>query len=74
MSYYTVTAVHQDSEIGYGEGESDAYAIQDCISTADDEPSFALDAVTRLHANCYIVRFYFTNHALTPQQHALDLN
>lgn len=44
------------------------------ISTADDEPSFAVDAVTRLHANCYTVRFYFTNHAHYPQQHALDLN
>jgi len=60
--------------------ELDAYmltfaALPDLtISTADDEPSFALDAVTRLHANCYTVRFYFTNHALTPQQCALDLN
>jgi hypothetical protein len=44
------------------------------ISTADDEPSFAVDAVTRLHADCYTVRFYFTNHAHYPQQHALDLN
>ena len=43
----------------------------DCI---DDEPSFAVDAVSGLHADCYTVRFYFTNHALTPQQHALDLN
>lgn len=44
------------------------------ISTADDEPSFAVDAVTRLHADCHTVRFYFTNHAHYPQQHALDLN
>lgn len=44
------------------------------ISTDDDEPSFAVDAVSGLHADCYTVRFYFTNHALTPQQHALDLN
>lgn len=40
----------------------------DCI---DDEPSFAVDAVSGLRADCYTVRFYFTNH---PQQQALDLN
>jgi hypothetical protein len=44
------------------------------ISTADDEPSFTVDAVSGLHADCYTVRFYFTNHAHYPQQHALDLN
>jgi hypothetical protein len=44
------------------------------VSCMDDEPSFAVDAVSGLHADCYTVRFYFTNHALTPQQHALDLN
>ena len=49
-------------------------ALPDLFITTDDEPSFAVDAVTRLHADCYIVRFYFTNHALSPQQHALDLN
>jgi len=60
--------------------ELDAYmltynALPDLtISTDDDEPSFAVDAVSGLHADCYTVRFYFTNHALTPQQHALDLN
>ena len=60
--------------------ELDAYmltfsALPDLtISTADEEPSFAVDAVTRQHANCYTVRFYFTNHAHYPQQHALDLN
>ena len=60
--------------------ELDAFLMTFCalpdltISTADDEPGFAVDAVTRLHANCYTVRFYFTNYALTPQQHALDLN
>ena len=60
--------------------ELDAYmltfsALPDLtISTADDEPSFTVDAVSGLHADCYTVRFYFTNHALTPQQHALDLN
>ena len=30
---YTVTAIYQDSEIGYGEGESDAYAVEDCIDS-----------------------------------------
>lgn len=51
-------------------------ALPDLFITTDsfDEPSFAVDAVTRLHADCYTVRFHFTNHALTPQQHALDLN
>jgi hypothetical protein len=49
-------------------------ALPDLFITTDDEPSFAVDAVTKLHADCYTVRFYFTNHALTPQQHALDLN
>jgi hypothetical protein len=44
------------------------------IGIVDDEPSFAVDAVSGLHADCYTVRFYFTNHALTPQQCALDLN
>ena len=28
--YYQVTAVYEDDEIGYGEGESLAYAKQDC--------------------------------------------
>lgn len=60
--------------------ELDAFLMTFCalpdltISTADDEPSFAVDAVTRLHASCYTIRFYFTNYALTPQQHALDLD
>lgn len=60
--------------------ELDAFLMTFCalpdltISTADDEPSFTVDAVTRLHADCYTVRFYFTNHALTPQQHALGLD
>lgn len=44
------------------------------IEIVDDESSFAVDAVSDLHASCYTVRFHFTNHALTPQQHALDLN
>lgn len=44
------------------------------IEIVDDEASFAVDAVSDLHADCYTVRFHFTNHALTPAQHALDLN
>ncbi len=31
--HYEVTAVYQDAEIGYGEGESDSYAVQDCIDS-----------------------------------------
>jgi hypothetical protein len=27
---YQVTAIYQDSEIGYGEGESLKYALEDC--------------------------------------------
>ena len=41
---------------------------------SDTEPHFAVDEVSGLHADCYTCRLYFTNHALTPQQHALDLN
>jgi hypothetical protein len=58
----------------------DAYMMTFCalpdltISTHDDESQFAVDAVSGLHADCYTVRFYFTNHAHYPQQHALDLN
>lgn len=44
------------------------------ISVVDDESQFAVDAVSGLRADCYTVRFYFTNHARHPQQHALDLN
>jgi hypothetical protein len=45
------------------------------ISTSeDDESHFAIDAVSGLHADCYTIRFYFTNHALNPQQTALELN
>jgi hypothetical protein len=44
------------------------------IEIVDDESSFAVDEVSDLHADCYRVRFHFTNYALTPQQHALDLN
>lgn len=31
--YYTVTAIYQDSEIGYGEGEHDGFAVEDCIES-----------------------------------------
>lgn len=44
------------------------------IEVVDDESSFAVDEVSDLHADCYTVRFHFINHALTPQQQALDLN
>jgi hypothetical protein len=30
---YTATAIYQNSEIGYGEGEGDAYAVEDCIDS-----------------------------------------
>lgn len=32
------------------------------ISVVDDESQFAVDAVSGLHADCYTVRFYFTNY------------
>lgn len=35
MFYYTVTAIYQDSEIGYGEGEHDGFAVEDCIDSID---------------------------------------
>lgn len=53
----------------------DYYALEDMtVDIVDDESQFAVDAVSGLHADCYTVRIYFTNHALNPQQHALDLN
>jgi hypothetical protein len=30
---YQVTAIYEDSEVGYGEGEGLDYAIQDCIES-----------------------------------------
>lgn len=48
MSYYTVTAVHQDSEIGYGEGESDAYAVHDCIDSIGSAIQFYNESDIRL--------------------------
>ena len=33
---YQVTAIFMDSEIGYGEGESSSYAIEDCIESIDN--------------------------------------
>lgn len=51
------------------------FALEDMtIDIVHDEPQFAVDAISGLHADCYTVRFYFTNHALNPQQHALDLD
>lgn len=44
------------------------------LDLPDGEPNFDVDEVSGLHADCYTCRLYFTNHALTPQQHALDLN
>ena len=35
MNYYTATAIFQDAEIGYGEGESDAYAVDECVDSID---------------------------------------
>ena len=34
---YTVTAIYQDSEIGYGEGEGYDYAMRDCIDSIDSQ-------------------------------------
>ena len=33
---YQVTAIFMDSEIGYGEGQSSSYAIEDCIESIDN--------------------------------------
>lgn len=30
---YTVTAIFDDAEIGYGEGESDRYAVEECLES-----------------------------------------
>lgn len=37
---YQVTAIYQNSEIGYGEGEGDSYAVEECI---DSIPSIYKD-------------------------------
>lgn len=51
------------------------YALEDMtVDIVDDAPGFASDDISGDFADCYTVRFYFTNHALTPQQQALDLN
>ena len=44
------------------------------IEIVDQESQFARDEISDLHADCYLTRFHFVNHALTPQQHALDLD
>jgi hypothetical protein len=33
---YQVTAIFMDSEIGYGEGLTGSYAIEDCIESIDN--------------------------------------
>jgi len=33
---YQVTAIFEGCEIGYGEGESGSYAIEDCIDSIDN--------------------------------------
>lgn len=51
------------------------YQLEDMtIDIVDNESSFCFDVISGDMADCYTVRFYFTNHALTPQQTALDLN
>jgi hypothetical protein len=41
---YTVTAIYQDSEIGFGEGTRDAYAVEDCI---DSIPMFFKECASK---------------------------
>ena len=41
---YQVTAIYQNNEIGYGEGEGDHYAIEDCM---DSIPQIFKDAYTK---------------------------
>ena len=33
IMHYTVTAIYQDSEIGYGEGQHDGFAVEECIES-----------------------------------------
>jgi hypothetical protein len=40
----------------------------------DSEHYFGVDEVTGLRADVIDFQLYFTNHALTPQQYALELN
>ena len=83
IAEHWLSAMINDDYTGLSEPEAaelDAFLLTFCalpdltISITDEESSFAVDAVTRLYADCHTVRFYFTNHALTPQQYALDLN
>ena len=41
---YQVTAIYQDSEVGYGEGEGLDYAVQDCAASIS--PMFENEKVT----------------------------
>lgn len=41
---YQVTAIYEDSEVGYGEGEGLDYAIEDCI---DSIPQIYKDCADR---------------------------
>jgi len=33
MDTYTATAIYQGCEIGFGEGEKDCYAVEECIDS-----------------------------------------
>lgn len=83
LAGHWLSALINGDETGLSDDESadlnafmrEYYALEDMtIDIVDDESQFAVDAISGLHADCYTVRFYFTNHALNPQQHALDLN
>lgn len=80
--HYLAALMHDD-ETGLSDDESADLAafmrqydrLPDMtVEIVDDEPSFCVDAVSDLHADCYTVRFHFTNHLITPQQQPLDLN
>ena len=83
LAGHWLAALINDDETGLTDDESadlaafmrPYYALEDMtVDILDDEPGFTKDDISGDLADCYTVRFYFTNHALTPQQQALDLN
>lgn len=44
------------------------------VEIPEENTHFAFDDVSGMFGDCLTIRLHFTNHALTPQQYALDLN
>lgn len=83
LSGHWLTALVNGDETGLSANESADLAVfmkpydalpDITIEVTEEEPCFRIDDISEEMSLCYTVRFHFTNHALTPQQHALDLN